>query len=217
MHSSNTSTSAPIAYPAMQKLNDSTVANDLRAAATLPETAKSPVLQDLMRKLIKSKINGETASVSSSNATQTFSQSRVKADSADLSFLSPAQAPDEIGRLNGYRILKKLGEGGMGMVFEAQDVRLKRRVALKVMKPEIAKQESHRARFLREAQTAATVEHDHICPIYQVGEENGVPFYCDAVSQGRTARCASEASVSRAPRRRRAHRPRGRFGSGRRA
>ncbi len=93
-----------------------------------------------------------------------------------LAFLSPPQAADEMGRLNGYRVLKLLGEGGMGMVFEAEDVRLKRRVALKVMKPEIAAKEQHRVRFLREAQTAAAVEHDHICPIFQVGEENGVPF-----------------------------------------
>ena len=94
-----------------------------------------------------------------------------------LAFLSPPQAAGEMGRLNGYRVLKQLGEGGMGMVFEAEDMRLMRRVALKVMKPEIAVKEQHRARFIREAQTAAAIEHDHICPIYQVGgEENGVPF-----------------------------------------
>jgi WD40 repeat protein/serine/threonine protein kinase len=93
-----------------------------------------------------------------------------------FAFLSPPQAADEIGRLNGYRVLKLLGQGGMGVVFAAEDTRLKRRVALKVMKPEIAAKEEHRVRFLREAQTAAAVEHDFICPIYQVGEENGVPF-----------------------------------------
>jgi len=93
-----------------------------------------------------------------------------------LDFLSPPQAADELGRLDGYRILTKLGEGGMGIVFEAEDIRLKRRVALKVMRPEIAVNEQSRARFIREAQIAAAVEHDHICPIHQVGEENGVPF-----------------------------------------
>jgi serine/threonine protein kinase len=93
-----------------------------------------------------------------------------------LRFLSPAQAPDELGRLGGYRILRVLGQGGMGMVLEAEDVRLKRRIAIKVMLPEVAKHESHRQRFLREAQAAAAVEHDHIIPILQVGEENGIPF-----------------------------------------
>ena len=106
----------------------------------------------------------------------TDSQAPAVAQEPGFAFLSPPQAADEIGRLNGYRVLRLLGQGGMGVVFEAEDARLKRRVALKVMKPEIAAKEEHRVRFLREAQTAAAVEHDHICPIYQVGEENGVPF-----------------------------------------
>ncbi len=79
-------------------------------------------------------------------------------------------------QLAGYRLTKKLGEGGMGLVFEAEDPRLKRRVAMKVMKPEVALKETHRLRFLREAQAAAAVEHDHIVPILQVGEESGIPF-----------------------------------------
>jgi serine/threonine protein kinase len=78
--------------------------------------------------------------------------------------------------LGGYRILRKLGQGGMGAVYEAEDIKLKRHVALKVMKPEIAQHQDHRERFLREARTAAKVESDFICPIYRVGEENGVPF-----------------------------------------
>jgi len=98
------------------------------------------------------------------------------AEDSDLSFLSPPQSPEEIGRLSNYRVFQILGEGGMGMVLEAEDIKLKRRVAIKVMKPEIARKEQHRARFLREAQAAAAVEHDHIIPIYQIGEENGVPF-----------------------------------------
>ncbi len=101
---------------------------------------------------------------------------KVNAPQAGFAFLSPPSAADEIGRLNGYRILRQLGEGGMGMVFEAVEVKLKRRVALKVMKPEVASKEQNKVRFIREAETAAQVEHDNICPIYHVGEENGVPF-----------------------------------------
>jgi serine/threonine protein kinase len=78
--------------------------------------------------------------------------------------------------LGGYRILRALGQGGMGTVYEAEDIKLKRRVALKVMKPEIAKNQDHRDRFVREAKAAAKVESDFICPIYRVGEDNGVPF-----------------------------------------
>jgi serine/threonine protein kinase len=91
-------------------------------------------------------------------------------------FLAPSQAPDEIGRLGSYRVLQVLGAGGMGVVFEAEDPQLGRRVALKAMLPALATSEPARQRFLREARAAAAVEHDHIVPIYQVGEDRGVPF-----------------------------------------
>src|SRR5262249_57393115 len=74
-------------------------------------------------------------------------------------FLGPPQSPDELGRLGGYRVLRALGQGGMGVVFEAEDVTLKRKVALKVMKPEAAAHPDGRARFLREARTAAALSH----------------------------------------------------------
>ena len=72
-------------------------------------------------------------------------------------FLAPAQAADEIGRLGAYRVLKVLGTGGMGVVFLAEDPQLKRRVALKVMKPSLAASDSARKRFLREAQATAAI------------------------------------------------------------
>ena len=91
-------------------------------------------------------------------------------------FLSPPQRPDELGRLAGYRVLKELGRGGMGLVFQAEDERLERLIALKVMLPHIALDDQARLRFLREARAAARLEHDHVVAIYQVGEEHGVPF-----------------------------------------
>lgn len=91
-------------------------------------------------------------------------------------FLAPAQAPDEIGRLGGYRVLKILGAGGMGVVYKAEDPSLKRIVALKAMLPRLGAGESARKRFIREAQTAASINHDNIVHIYQVGEDRGVPF-----------------------------------------
>jgi serine/threonine protein kinase len=94
--------------------------------------------------------------------------------SLTLRALSPAQQPDEIGRLAHYRVLKVLGEGGMGVVFLAEDVRLARTVALKTMKPEIAADPRNRQRFDREARAAAKVEDDHIVPIYDVGDDRGV-------------------------------------------
>jgi serine/threonine protein kinase/Leucine-rich repeat (LRR) protein len=93
-----------------------------------------------------------------------------------LDFLAPAQAPGELGRLGVYRIIEVLGSGGMGIVFEAEDTHLGRTVALKVMKPQAAAMPGARQRFLREARAAATLEHENVVTIYQVGEEGGVPF-----------------------------------------
>jgi len=86
--------------------------------------------------------------------------------------------------LAGYKLIQLLGEGGMGLVFAAEDIRLKRKVALKMMKPEIAAKASHRERFLREAQAAVVVEHDHIVAIHQIGEEKGIPFIVMPFLQG---------------------------------
>lgn len=94
----------------------------------------------------------------------------------ELSFLAPAQQPDELGRLGSYRILQILGVGGMGIAFRAEDPALRRQVALKVMKPSVAMNRSAKDRFLREAQFTAAIEHDNIVAIYQVGEDQGVPF-----------------------------------------
>src|SRR5690348_8839963 len=77
-------------------------------------------------------------------------------------FLDPAQGAEEMGRLGVYRILKVLGAGGMGIVFEAEDPRLRRRVALKVLRPAQARSAAARERFLQEARAAAAVEHDHV-------------------------------------------------------
>jgi urea transport system substrate-binding protein len=93
-----------------------------------------------------------------------------------LAFLSPALEPGELGRLGPYRIVKVLGRGGMGMVLQAEDVHLRRDVALKVMKPELLENLDARTRFLREARAAAAIHHDHVVTIYQVGQENDVPY-----------------------------------------
>lgn len=102
---------------------------------------------------------------------------------AGLSFLKPAMERGELGWLEHYRILKKLGEGGMGMVFLAEDVHLKRQVALKVIRPAMAEDLAARQRFLREAQAMAALTHDNIVTIYQVAmatsaahPEQAVPF-----------------------------------------
>jgi len=91
-------------------------------------------------------------------------------------FLAPAQAADELGRLGPYRVLKVLGAGGMGVVFQAEDPGLQRLVALKAMLPSQASSASAKERFLREARSAAALKHPHIVTIHQVGEDRGVPY-----------------------------------------
>lgn len=90
--------------------------------------------------------------------------------------LEPPQQPGELGRLGTYRVLGVLGRGGMGVVFEAEDAKLGRKVAIKAMLPRVGANPKAKQRFLVEARNAATVEHDYIIPIYHVGEAGGVPF-----------------------------------------
>ena len=107
-----------------------------------------------------------------------------KFDPQDIDFLHSPVQDDEIGRLGGYRILEVLGVGGMGVVFRAEDPRLRRQVALKAMKPAVAASKSAKERFLNEAQAAAAIEHDHIVTIHQVGEDRGIPFIAMRYLQG---------------------------------
>jgi hypothetical protein len=100
--------------------------------------------------------------------------------------LRPPEAPDEIGRLGGYRVLGRLGAGGMGAVYKAEDPQLRRLVALKVMLPSLAADPTSRDRFLREARAAAAVEHDHVIPIHQVGEDHGTAFLAMPLLKGET-------------------------------
>src|SRR5262245_41815932 len=99
-------------------------------------------------------------------------------------FLAPPQSDDELGRLGQYRILSILGHGGMGVVFKAEDLVLRRIVAIKVMRPMLAASASAGQRFLREAQAMAAVEHDHIARIYQVDQERGLPFLAMELLKG---------------------------------
>ena len=83
----------------------------------------------------------------------------------------PVAAGDRVGtELAGYRIERVLGRGGMSVVYLAEDPRLRRKVALKILAPELAGDERFRERFLRESQLAASLDHPNVVPVYEAGE-----------------------------------------------
>jgi len=85
----------------------------------------------------------------------------------------------------GYRLDEQIGRGGMAVVYRAWDSRLERRVALKILAPELARDDEFRQRFIRESRAAAAVDHPNIIPIYEAGEATGVLFIAMRFVDGR--------------------------------
>jgi tetratricopeptide (TPR) repeat protein len=96
-------------------------------------------------------------------------------------------APPHIGTtISHYRILSRLGAGGMGEVYLAEDTKLERRVAIKFLSVESATDDSAKKRLIREARAAAKLDHPNICAIHEVGEEGGRSFIVMQYVQGET-------------------------------
>jgi eukaryotic-like serine/threonine-protein kinase len=148
-----------------------------RAALLDRECATDPDLREEVESLL-----------SSAQQTDSFLNANAAADAAVL--LTDEQSGDNLlgSRIGPYSIQKQLGAGGMGEVFLAEDVRLGRKVALKLLDPSLTGDGQSRLRFLREARLAATLDHPNICTIHEVGEARGRPFIAMQFVEGETLR-----------------------------
>jgi serine/threonine-protein kinase len=103
--------------------------------------------------------------------------------------------------LAGYRIERLLGRGGMSVVYLAEDVRLDRRVALKLIAPELAADDRFRERFLRESRIAASLDHSNVIPIYEAGEADGVLYIAMRYVEGTSLKAVIARDRALSPRR----------------
>ncbi|HLW68598.1 MAG TPA: protein kinase, partial [Gemmataceae bacterium] len=169
-----------------------TLVSAMSAQGTIVESSNNPAVAALVARLKalgQKSVAQEQATVPPSSVNTPVSRppdTISESNSTNLDFLAPAQQADEIGRLGDFRVLKVLGQGGMGVVLQADDTRLGRLCALKVMLSDVARRPDMKERFLREARAAAQIEHDHIVPIYQVAEDRGVPFIAMPFLKGST-------------------------------
>lgn len=117
----------------------------------------------------------------------------TSADNAQVSFTKTLETPSE-GISPGstfalrYKIEKELGRGGMGIVYKAEDAKLKRTVAIKLLPPKLTEDKEARERFIREAQSAAVLAHPNICTIYEVDESEDKTFISMAYVDGQNLR-----------------------------
>lgn len=117
-----------------------------------------------------------------------------------MGLLGPA-APvrDFPDRLGEFRLLRRLGSGGMGVVYEAEQESLGRRVALKVVRPELLYFEGARERFRREVEAVARLSHPAVVPVLASGEQDGVPWYAMELLRGRSVHDVCNALAGRDP------------------
>jgi len=108
-----------------------------------------------------------------------------------------SDSPDSLlgKRISNYRLIRLLGGGGMGLVFEGEDLKLGRRVAIKLLPAELASEPGAFERFEREARAASSLDHPNICSIYQLGEHDGQPFIVMQLLEGMTLREWIEAGM----------------------
>lgn len=152
--------------------NISQVVEKLHEAEPMETSAYWPVLNALSKES------------SSGGGTKTVVRGRTRS----LSFLQPASDPAYLGRLAHFDVMRVLGQGGMGIVVEAFDSHLQRNVALKVLDPELAEDETARQRFCREARAAASITHENVVTVHQVAKatDETLPYLVMQLVTGET-------------------------------
>ncbi|MEU7066756.1 serine/threonine-protein kinase [Streptomyces sp. NPDC046161] len=95
-----------------------------------------------------------------------------------MSAAAPAGRPSDLRgkQIAGYRVESEIGRGGMAVVYKALDLRLDRTVALKLLAPELARNDTFRQRFIHESKVAAAIDHPHIVPVFEAGETDGLLY-----------------------------------------
>jgi hypothetical protein len=132
-------------------------------------TDRYPELADLIRELFPAMVQVEQAECALN-----------RGEGTDLSRL----ANPILKEIGDYRVLREIGRGGMGVVYEAEQISLGRRVALKVLPRHVSSDRMIRERFRREARAAARLHHTNIVPVYEVGQDRDVRFYAMQFIQG---------------------------------
>ncbi|MEY2808411.1 MAG: hypothetical protein RIR65_2828 [Planctomycetota bacterium] len=147
---------------------------------TQPSPSASGEFEDLLFACLERHAEGGSAEVEALLQVHPESAPRVRRELARLARLGMLGPEPQDGlpcTLDGFRLIRKLGEGGMGLVWEAEDSKLGRRVALKMIRPDQLHFSGARERFRREVEAVARLQHPGILPIYSVGDDRGVPYF----------------------------------------